>query len=175
MPAWSDVFLQSRSEHLMNVSQSSLMKCWKLHWPSFPSQGCTFTCVNHKSRLSPDSARGGMCSHRQPDFASCLVHLFFELCHIVLVGNYLRFSPGWTLRGCRAASCQVHWLWQGAYLRKILGNINQKVSQWQTYHRNCYPGYCRNWDPGFLQAGHVLYDTQSSEQPFSLVSWFRQG
>lgn len=78
--------------------------------PSFPSQGCNSTCVNHKSKPSPDMARRGMYSHRQPDFASFLVHLFFDLCHIILVGSYLHFSSGWTFTGCKDASWPVH-LW----------------------------------------------------------------
>lgn len=129
--------------------------------PSFPSQGCNSTCVNHKSKPSPDMARRGMYSHRQPDFASFLVHLFFDLCHIILVGSYLHFSSGWTFTGCKDASWPVHLWW----LREIVGNINQKVSQWQTYYRNCYLSSCRNWDSGFFEAGHVLCDSQTSKCP----------
>lgn len=55
-----------------------------------------------------------------------------------------------------------------------MGNVNQKVSQWQTCHRNCYPSYCRNWDPGFFQDSHVLYDAQASEQKLHLPNKCRK-
>lgn len=98
-----------------------------------------------------------MCSHRQFDFASCLVYLFFYLCHIVLVGKYLAGHSG------AAKQPPV----------RCPGNFREYISEklWVTLIKNSAndgPGYCRNCDPGFFQAGHVLYDIQTSDQPFSL-------
>lgn len=93
---------------------------------------------------------------------------------MVVVENYLQFSSGWTFRECRAASCQVDGQWQRAQLGEIVGNFNQKVSQWETYGRNCYRSYCGNWDPGFFQDSHVLYGTQASKQKSDLPSKLRK-
>lgn len=83
MPSWSCLFLQNNTEQLINVSYSSLIKCWQLHWslPLFPSQGLNFTCTNHKSRLSPHTAKGGVCSQKQPDFALSSPPIFWFMPH----------------------------------------------------------------------------------------------
>lgn len=98
--------------------------------PSFPCQSWNFTGTNHKSSLSSHTAKG--CLFKDNLTLPHLLPLCFDLCHFILVGNYSQFSSGWTFRGCRAASCQLHWWWQGACVREIMRNINQKVRQWPT-------------------------------------------
>lgn len=158
------VRLQRSSEQLMNISHISLMKCWQWHWP-LPF----FLVKAVTSTAGSDLAQWGELCVLTDNLTLLLVLStnFLVMPHHPyrepLVGS---FWP--CFQGCRAASHQAHWQWPGTYLREVMGGINQKVSKWQTYHRNCFPSYCRNWDPGFFQPGHVLYGTQTPKQPFLL-------